>query len=143
MHYVPPLLILQSRMPEPDIPQSSWADEIEEGDSELPPPSEKVVGDNKIVTQYQFDDNGKKVKVVRTYKIEKKLVSKSVARRKALPKFGHSAEDRPGPNPATTVVAEEVLMQVCKRIFFKGKLSNLGSARVFFFFLVCGQQGRS
>lgn len=98
-------------MPEPEIPQSSWADEIEEGDAELPPPSEKVQGDNKIVTAYQFNEDGKKVRVVRTYKIEKKLVSKSVARRKALPKFGMSAGDRPGPNPATTVVAEDVAMQ--------------------------------
>ena len=100
-------------MPEPAaLPASSWADEIEEVDSDLPPTTEKIVGNNKIVTQYQLDDHGKKLKIVRTYKIEKKLVSKSVARRKALPKFGNSATDRPGPNPATTVVAEEVAMQV-------------------------------
>ncbi len=101
-------------MPEPsDLPASSWADEIDlVDDTELPPPSEKIVGDKKITTQYQFDDHGKKMKIVRTYKIEKKLVSKSVARRKALPKFGHSAGDRPGPNPATTIVAEDVQMQV-------------------------------
>ncbi len=108
-------------MPEPtDIPQSSWADEIEEGDpttaaaGELPPPTEKVTGDTKVVTSYTFDERDRKVKVVRTYKIERKLVSKSVARRKALPKFGMSSTDRPGPNPATTVVAEDVLMQVRK-----------------------------
>ena len=115
-----------NKMPEPgDLPQSSWADEIEEGDSELPPPSEKVVGNNKIVTQYQFDEHGKKIKVVRTYKIEKKMVSKSVARRKALPKFGHSADDRPGPNPATTVVAEEVTMQVNVLKYYGYGLKNI------------------
>ena len=37
-----------------------------------------------------------KVKIIRTFKIEKKLVSKSVARRKAMPKFGMSRNDRPG-----------------------------------------------
>ena len=36
------------------------------------------------------------VRIIRTFKIEKKLVSKSVAKRKALPKFGMSRNDRPG-----------------------------------------------
>ena len=35
----------------------------------------------------------------------------AVARRKNLPKFGMSKEDRPGPNPQTTLVAEDVYMQ--------------------------------
>ena len=35
----------------------------------------------------------------------------AVARRKNLPKFGMSKEDRPGPNPQTTIVAEDVYMQ--------------------------------
>jgi translation initiation factor 3 subunit G len=101
-------------MPEPEaIVQSSWADEIEEKDvTTLPPPTEKIVGNEKIITQFAFNDDGKKVKIVRVYKIEKKLVSKDVARRRALPKFGLSKGDRPGPNPATTVVAEEIFMQV-------------------------------
>ena len=35
---------------------SNWADEIEEGDSStLPPPSKKVKGDTKIVTEYMFN----------------------------------------------------------------------------------------
>lgn len=97
-------------MPEPQ--QSSWADEIEEGDiSSLPAPSEKYIGDSeKIVTTWSFNDDGKKVKKVSTYKIEKKTVSKAMARRKNLPKFGMSKEDRPGPNPQTTIVAEDVFM---------------------------------
>lgn len=91
---------------------SSWADEIEDTDSSLilPPPSEKYVDNQKITTEYFHDDDGKKFKIIRTFKIEKKLVSKAVARRKALPKFGMSKNDRPGPDSATTVVCEEVLM---------------------------------
>lgn len=91
---------------------SSWADEIDENDSTaiLPPPSEKWIGNSKITTEYTHNDEGKKVKIIRTFKIEKKLVSKSVARRKSLPKFGMSRNDRPGPDPATTVVSEEIMM---------------------------------
>jgi len=91
---------------------SSWADEIDETDTSLslPPPSEKWVGNQKITTEYSHNDEGKKVRIIRTFKIEKKLVSKSVAKRKALPKFGMSRNDRPGPDPATTIVSEEILM---------------------------------
>nr|ALS04679.1 eukaryotic translation initiation factor 3 subunit G [Pseudodiaptomus poplesia] len=97
-------------MPEP-IP-SSWADEIEDSDTTaLPPPSEKIKGDIKTVTEYKFNDQEKKVKIVRTYKIEKKMVPKVIAERKTWPKFGLSRSDKPGPNPSTTVVAEEIFMQ--------------------------------
>jgi len=97
-------------MPEPV--GSSWADEIEEGDtSTLPPSSERVKGDTKVVTDYSFNEDGKKVKTIRTYKVEKKMVPKAVAERRMLHKFGLSKEDKPGPNPQTTVVAEEIWMQ--------------------------------
>jgi len=91
---------------------TSWADEIDETDTSLilPPPSEKWIGNQKITTEYSHNDDGKKVKIIRTFKIEKKLVSKAVARRKALAKFGMSRNDRPGPDPATTIIAEEILM---------------------------------
>jgi len=97
-------------MPEPVA--SSWADEIEEGDtSTLPPSSEKIKGDTKVVTDYSFNEEGKKVKTVRTYKVERKMVPKIVAERRSWHKFGMSQEDKPGPNPQTTVVAEEIWMQ--------------------------------
>lgn len=95
-----------------NVPASSWADEIEEGDSTtLPPPMEKITGNNKVVTEYHINEEGKKVKVVRHYRIDKKLVSKAIARRKSWAKFGLSKNDRPGPDPATTIVAEEIFMQ--------------------------------
>jgi len=98
-------------MPEPV--GSSWADEIEEGDTTTLPPSSTVVkGDTKVVTDYKFNEDGKKVKVVRTYKVERKMVPKAVAeRRNNWAKFGMSKSDKPGPNPQTTVVAEEIWMQ--------------------------------
>lgn len=96
-------------MPEP---VSSWADEIEDSDTtNLPAPREEIMGDTKVVTEYAINDKEKKVKIVRTYKIEKKMVPKAIAMRKAWPKFGMSKDDKPGPNPQTTVVAEEILMQ--------------------------------
>jgi translation initiation factor 3 subunit G len=97
-------------MPEPV--GSSWADEIEEGDtSTLPPSSEKIKGDVKMVTDYSFNEDGKKVKTVRHYKVERKMVPKIVAERRNFHKFGMSKDDKPGPNPQTTVVAEEIWMQ--------------------------------
>merc|ERR1712156_197917 len=73
---------------------------IEEGDtSTLPPSSEKIKGDIKMV------------KTVRHYKIERKMVPKIVAERRNWHKFGMSKDDKPGPNPQTTVVAEEIWMQ--------------------------------
>merc|ERR1712154_216969 len=42
--------------------------------------------------------------------IEKKIVPKSVAHRRSWSKFGMSKSDKAGPNPQTTVVAEEIWM---------------------------------
>ncbi|XP_055679335.1 eukaryotic translation initiation factor 3 subunit G-1 [Lutzomyia longipalpis] len=98
-------------MPIFDEIKSSWADEVELESGSLPPPSEIIENGNKIVTEYKFNDDDKKVKVVRTYKISKQVVPRSVARRKTLMKFGDSANDKPGPNPHTTMVGEDTYMQ--------------------------------
>jgi len=91
---------------------SSWADEIDDAtDISLPRQSEKWVGNTKITTEYTTDENDKKIKIIRTFKVEKKLVSKNIAIRKKLDKFGKSRDHGPGPNTATTVVsADEINM---------------------------------
>lgn len=97
-------------MPGEEI-KSSWADEVELEGGSLPTNTEVFENGFKIVTEYKYNDDDKKVKIVRTYKIEKRIVSKSIAVRKTWKKFGESANDKPGPNPATTIVGEDVYMQ--------------------------------
>jgi translation initiation factor 3 subunit G len=97
-------------MPGMDEIKSSWADEVELDSGSLPPPTEVIENGQKIVTEYKHKDD-KKVKVVRTYKITKQVVPKSVARRKVWSKFGDSNHDQPGPNSHTTMVSEDIFMQ--------------------------------
>lgn len=98
-------------MPTADEVKSSWADEVELEGGALPPPTEVRENGFKILTEYKYGDDNKKTKIVRTYKIEKRIVSKSIALRKTWAKFGESADDKPGPNPATTIGGEDVYMQ--------------------------------
>ncbi|CAH1170706.1 unnamed protein product [Phaedon cochleariae] len=98
-------------MPAAEDVKSSWADEVELEGGSLPPSTEVFEHGFKIVTDYKYNDDDKKVKFVRTYKIEKRAVSKSIALRKTWKKFGECATDKPGPNPATTIAAEDVYMQ--------------------------------
>ncbi|XP_078496038.1 eukaryotic translation initiation factor 3 subunit G [Lissotriton helveticus] len=107
----------------------SWADQVEEegedGESgslpllastELPSSpgvdAPKLVLDenHKVVIDYKTDEDGKKFKIIRTFRIETRKASKSVARRKNWKKFGNSEFDPPGPNVATTTVSDDVLM---------------------------------
>lgn len=97
-------------MPAADEVKSSWADEVELEGGALPPPTEVRENGYKIITEYKYEDD-KKLKVVRTYKIEKRIVSKTIAKRKTWAKFGQSANDKPGPDPATTIAGEDVFMQ--------------------------------
>ncbi|XP_030369572.1 eukaryotic translation initiation factor 3 subunit G-2 [Scaptodrosophila lebanonensis] len=90
--------------------KTSWADEVEDYVDGLPPSKEYTEGGYKYVTEYKYNEEGKKTKVVRTYKVEKQIVPKSVARRRTWAKFGDSREDKPGPNSHTTMAAEEIFM---------------------------------
>ncbi|RXG60834.1 Eukaryotic translation initiation factor 3 subunit G [Armadillidium vulgare] len=98
--------------------KSSWADEVEEvevtggnSSTEFPHPIVKNDGNSKTITEVVLNEDDKKVKVISHYKIEKHRVAKSIAQRKTWKKFGLSENDKPGPNPATTIGAEEVQMQ--------------------------------
>ena len=103
-------LFIFGNMPVAEEVKSSWADEVELEGGSLPPPTEVRENGYKYVTEYKYEDE-KKFKIIRTYKIEKRLVSKTIALRKTWKKFGESTDDKPGPNPATTIVGEDVYMQ--------------------------------
>lgn len=93
--------------------KASWADQVDDTDTyDLPPKTETLSGNTRVVTEYKLNDDGKKVKVIKTYKIETIKVSKSVAARKVWKKFGEASNDPPGPNPANTILSQEdVFMQ--------------------------------
>ncbi|KAH0628776.1 hypothetical protein JD844_010293 [Phrynosoma platyrhinos] len=76
----------------------------------LPSPKEVVNGNIKTVTEYREEEDGRKVKIIRTFRIETRKASKAVARRKNWKKFGNSEFDAPGPNVATTTVSDDVFM---------------------------------
>lgn len=98
---------------------SRWADEIDDDEftssvevKDKKPALGVPKEDERIVTEIKTDpDTGKKVKIYRTFRLEKQLVSKGVVERKKWPKFGQSKKDAPGPNAYTTVVADDVQMQ--------------------------------
>ncbi|XP_058832290.1 eukaryotic translation initiation factor 3 subunit G [Topomyia yanbarensis] len=98
-------------MPALDEIKSSWADEVELDSGSLPAPTEVIENNQKVVTEYKYNKDDKVVKVVRTYKITRLVVPKSVAKRKAWQKFGDSTHDKAGPNPGTTMVSEDIYMQ--------------------------------
>lgn len=97
----------------PEEYKSSWADEVELDSGSLPPPTEKIDAQGqKILTEYKLNKDDKTIKVIRTYKITKHVVSKTVSRRKKLPKFGDSEKDQDGPNSHTTFVSEDINLQL-------------------------------
>jgi len=100
----------------------SWAEQVEQGDegtpgypsSEiLPAPHEEFDAPTgiKTATEFKYNEDGKKVKVVKIYKVETRKVSESIAKRKSWKKFGAASHDPPGPNPASTIVSEDVFLQ--------------------------------
>ncbi|KAI8779532.1 Eukaryotic translation initiation factor 3 subunit G [Biomphalaria glabrata] len=90
----------------------SWAEQVDQGDEGLPPPTEEFDEKRgiKTITEYRNED-GKVIKTIKTYKIETVKLSKSIAQRKMWKKYGAAANDPPGPNPSNTIMTEEVFMQ--------------------------------
>merc|ERR1711963_473033 len=89
------------------LKMTSWAEQVELDDEGLPPPGEEFNEKKglKTVTEYKHNDDGKLVKVIRTFRIEKVHLSKSIAKRKMWKKFGAAA---------TYFLAARVLTQVRK-----------------------------
>lgn len=90
---------------------TSWVDTMKEHHAadQLPPPTEKIEGDLKIVTEYKFDDEGKKVKISKTYQIVKNEVTKGVLKRRQWRPFGKiQSEDE---KREATNMDEEIFMQ--------------------------------
>lgn len=109
----------------PIVEQSdiNWAKEIDEKDTEIELSEE---GDYKKVIEYKTE-NDKRYKVTNIFKIEKVKVSKTVAERKEWRKFGDSANDGPGLNPATTVVSDDVQMQFLSSKEETDKVENVSA----------------
>jgi len=103
-------------MPEAEEVKPSWGDMMEEIDGDpaavdLPPPSEVVEKDIKKLIEYKINDEGKRIKVTKVYQLQKVKVSKSIAKRKAWPKFGLAVKDNPhGPDSSTTYVGDDVYL---------------------------------
>ncbi|KAG8927715.1 translation initiation factor eIF3 subunit g [Tulasnella sp. 419] len=94
-------------------PKTSWADDVDDLDQ---PKNEETVDANGIITQiiYTTNEEGKKVKITRRIKrtLVKATVDPVVAQRKTWAKFGAEKGAKPGPDRATTTVAENVVLKL-------------------------------
>ena len=90
---------------------TSWVDTMKEHHAadQLPPPTEKIDGDTKTVTEYKFNDEGKKVKVTKTYQLVKNEITKGMMKRRQWRPFGKKqTEDE---KKEATNMDEEIFMQ--------------------------------
>jgi translation initiation factor 3 subunit G len=77
---------------------------------DLPQATEEIRGDTKITTEYTIDEDGKRVKIVRYFRMERLKVSKSIAMRKNWRKFGAASGDAAGPNHTNTNICDDIQM---------------------------------
>lgn len=89
-------------------------------ESSLPPTYDHTDHETAIRTVIKYEwlpedevlpDGKNAKKVTYKYKVERKRILQSIARRKHLSKFGAAANDLPGPNPHTTSYKEEINIQ--------------------------------
>lgn len=90
---------------------TSWVDTMKEHHAadQLPPPTEKIDGDTKIVTEYKFDADGKKVKTTKTYQIVRNEVTNGIIKRRQWRPFGKDQSDEE--KREATNQDEEIFMQ--------------------------------
>lgn len=48
-------------MPVVEDSKQSWADEVDEAGGALPPPNETIENGFKVITEYKYNEEGKKV----------------------------------------------------------------------------------
>lgn len=90
---------------------TSWVDTMKEHHAadQLPPPTEKIEGDTKIVTEYKFNEEGKKVKTTKVYQIVRNEITKGIQKRRQWRPFGKiQSEDE---KHEATNLDEELFMQ--------------------------------
>lgn len=90
---------------------TSWVDTMKEHHAadQLPPPTEKIEGDTKIVTEHKLDEEGKKIKITKTYQIVRNEVTKGMLKRRQWRPFGKiQSEDE---KREATNMDEEIFMQ--------------------------------
>jgi len=86
-------------------------EEIDGDTTVLPPPTETIEKNIKKLIEYRMNDEGKRVKVTKVYRLETHKVSKSIAKRKNWTKFGNATKDNPnGPDSSTTYVGDDVYL---------------------------------
>lgn len=95
----------------------SWAEQVEQEDEiSQPLPIEddedldEKNGIKKIIEIKWNEEEGKDVKIIKSYRVETKRLTKSIAKRKQWKKFGSAENDPPGPNSANTIISEEITM---------------------------------
>ncbi|KAG0242393.1 translation initiation factor eIF3 subunit g [Mortierella sp. GBA43] len=90
---------------------TNWADDVD--GEELP---QTFTDANGITThiEYRTNDDGRRVMITRRTRrrLIHDVVNKAVAARKRWPKFGKEQGNRPGPDPATTTVGENIRLRL-------------------------------
>ncbi|KAJ7114537.1 eukaryotic translation initiation factor 3 subunit G-domain-containing protein [Mycena crocata] len=104
------------------VPKTSWAEEVDEADSQ--PKNKEYIDENgiRISIEYTVNADGKQVKITRRTKPT--LVNHSVADRLKWTKFGQENGKARGPDRATTTMGDDISLRISA-----GNKTNKGSER--------------